>query len=246
MKINTGEDKIKPSVRESALEHGLSYLFDEELIMLILGTGNSRMPLEIMADRMASVLDDSDPKDVVKNLLKLKGVGQGKALAVAAALELGKRRSSHLCAPIKSSSDIVPFVQNYAVCKKEHFLLVTLNGSNEIIQIHVISVGTLNRTLIHPREIFGTAMREDAAAIIVCHNHPSGNSEPSEEDIDVTHNLERVGEIMGIALIDHIIVCRESYFSFADNKLLLKYMKKGCGVSGLEIPEILVSKKLCC
>ena len=222
MKNISCDEKNKPAVRESALEHGLSYLFDEELLMLILGAGNGQMPVEIMADRILEVLDDSDPADIVENLLRLKGVGQGKALAVAAALELGKRRSSHLCAPIKSSSDIVPFVQNYAVCKKEHFLLVTLNGSNEIIQIHVVSVGTLNRTLIHPREIYGTAMREDAAAIIVCHNHPSGNCEPSEEDVDVTHNLERVGEIMGIALLDHVIVCRDSYFSFADNKILLR------------------------
>ncbi len=215
-------DKIKPSVREIAMEHGLSFLFNEELVMLILGTGTSCMPVEVMAEKIVEVLDDSDPADVVDNLLRLKGVGQGKALAVAAALELGKRRSSHLCAPIKSSSDVVPYVQNYAVSKKEHFLLLTLNGSHEIIQIHVVSIGTLNRTLIHPREIYGTAMREDAAAIIVCHNHPSGNCEPSEEDIDVTHNLERVGEIMGIELLDHIIVCRESYYSFLDNKMLLR------------------------
>ena len=215
-------DKIKPSVREIAMEHGLSFLFNEELVMLILGTGTSCMPVEVMAEKIVEVLDDSDPADVVDNLLRLKGVGQGKALAVAAALELGKRRSSHLCAPIKSSSDVVPYVQNYAVSKKEHFLLLTLNGSHEIIQIHVVSIGTLNRTLIHPREIYGTAIREDAAAIIVCHNHPSGNCEPSEEDIDVTHNLERVGEIMGIELLDHIIVCRESYYSFLDNKMLLR------------------------
>lgn len=215
-------DKIKPSVREIAMEHGLSFLFNEELVMLILGSGTSCMPVEVMAEKIVEVLDDSDPADVVDNLLRLKGVGQGKALAVAAALELGKRRSSHLCAPIKSSSDVVPYVQNYAVSKKEHFLLLTLNGSHEIIQIHVVSIGTLNRTLIHPREIYGTAMRENAAAIIVCHNHPSGNCEPSEEDIDVTHNLERVGEIMGIELLDHIIVCRESYYSFLDNKMLLR------------------------
>ncbi len=219
-------EKYKPNVREAAMEHGLSYLFDEELIMLILGTGTRQMPVELMAERILGVLDDYDSDQVVEKLLRLKGVGQGKALAVAAALELGKRRNNHLCAPVKSSADIVPFVKNYAVCKKEHFLLVTLNGSHEIIQIHVVSVGTLNRTLIHPREIFSTAMKEDAAAIIVCHNHPSGNCRPSEEDVLVTHNLERVGEIMGIELLDHIIVCRDSYFSFMDNKLLLRFIKK--------------------
>lgn len=219
-------DKYKPDVRTAAMEHGLSWLFDEELIMLILGNGNSQMPVETMAAKILEVLDDSDCMDVVEKLLRLKGVGKGKALAVAAALELGKRKSAHLCAPIGSSADLVPFVQNYAVCKKEHFLLVTLNGSHEIIQIHVISVGTLNRTLIHPREIFATAMKENAAAIIVCHNHPSGNCEPSEEDINVTHRLESVGEIMGIELLDHIIVCRDSHFSFMDNKMLLRFMDK--------------------
>jgi len=220
----------KPEVREAAMEHGLSYLFDEELIMLILGAGNSQLPVELMAEKILGVLDDFDSDQVVEKLLQLKGVGQGKALAVAAALELGKRRNNHLCAPVKNSADIVPFVKNYAVCKKEHFLLVTLNGGHEIIQIHVVSVGTLNRTLIHPREIFSTAMKEDAAAIIVCHNHPSGNSQPSEEDILVTHNLEKVGEIMGIELLDHIIVCRDSYFSFMDNKLLLRFIKKNASV----------------
>ena len=226
MKNNTSEQKYRPAVRETAMEHGISYMFDEELIMLILGSGTSHIPVGKMAEEILDVLEDSDPADVIENLLQLKGVGQGKALAVAAALELGKRRSNHLRAPVKKPEDVVPFVMSYAVNTKEHFLLVTLNGGHEIIQIHVISVGTLNRTLIHPREIYGTAMRENAAAIIVCHNHPSGNCEPSEEDIHVTHNLEQVGEIMGIELLDHIIVSKESYFSFVGNDMLLRSKKK--------------------
>ena len=226
MKADTLEEKYRPAVRETAMEHGISFLFDEELVMLILGSGTSRIPVGKMAEEIIGVLDDSDPADVVENLLHLKGVGQGKALAVAAALELGKRRSNHLRAPVKKPEDVVPFVMSYAVNTKEHFLLVTLNGGHEIIQIHVISVGTLNRTLIHPREIYSTAMRENAAAIIVCHNHPSGNCEPSEEDILVTHNLEQVGEIMGIELLDHIIVSKESYYSFVGNDMLLRSKKK--------------------
>ena len=213
-------EKIKPDVREKALEHGFSYLFDEELVMLILGSGTRQMPVELMAERIVGILYDFDAEKVVENLVKLNGVGLGKALAVAAALELGRRRSCHLRAPIKSPTDIVPFVKNYAVCDKEHFLLVTLNGGHEIIQIHVITVGTLNRTLIHPREIFSVAMRDNAAAIIVSHNHPSGNCEPSEEDIQVTETLRKVSVIMGIELLDHVIVSREGYFSFLENKML--------------------------
>ena len=213
-------EKIKPDVREKALEHGFSFLFDEELVMLILGSGTRQMPVELIAERIVGILYDFDTEEVVENLVRLNGVGLGKALAVAAALELGRRRSCHLRAPIKSPTDIVPFVKNYAVCDKEHFLLVTLNGGHEIIQIHVITVGTLNRTLIHPREIFSVAMRDNAAAIIVSHNHPSGNCEPSEEDIQVTETLRKVSVIMGIELLDHVIVSREGYFSFLENKML--------------------------
>lgn len=212
--------KNKLDVREKVLEHGFSFLFDEELVMLILGSGTKELPVERMAEKIVEVLDDCDFEDSVKNLLRVKGVGQSKALAVAAALELGRRRNSHLRAPIKSPSDIVPFVKNYAVCEKEHFLLVTLNGGHEIIQIHVVTVGTLNRTLIHPREVFTLAMRDNAAAIIVSHNHPSGNCQPSEEDVAVTGILEKVSIIMGIELLDHVIVSRESYFSFLENKML--------------------------
>ena len=213
-------EKVKPDVREKTLEHGLSYPFDEELIMLILGTGSRYIPIEVMAERIVQTLDDSEPDEVVENLMKLEGVGQGKALAIAAALELGKRRSKHLRAPIKSPEDIVPFIQNYAVNEREHFLLVTLNGGHEIIQIHVISVGTLNRTIIHPREVFSVAIKENASALIICHNHPSGLCEPSEEDIILTKRLIKASVIMGIEILDHVIITRESYFSFAEHKIL--------------------------
>lgn len=210
----------KPSVREKALEHGLSYLFDEDLIMLILGSGTKELPVEKMARKILETLDDSNDSDVVENLLKLKGVGVGKALAVAAALELGKRRNNHLRAPIGNPRDIIPFVRNYSVSEKEHFVVVTLSGSHEIINITVVSVGTLNRALIHPREIFGEAIRENAAAMILCHNHPSGNVEPSKEDILTTENLLEASVILGIEILDHIIVSRESYFSFVEHGVL--------------------------
>ena len=150
-KYVTAQGKIKPDVREKVLEHGFSFLFDEELVMLILGSGTRELPVERIAENIVDVLNDCDFEDTVEQLLSVKGVGQGKALAVAAALELGRRRSCHLRAPINTPYDIVPFLKNYAVSEKEHFLLVTLNGGHEIIQIHVITVGTLNRTLIHPR-----------------------------------------------------------------------------------------------
>ncbi len=210
----------KPDVREKTLEHGISFPFDEELIMLILGSGTKKMPVEIMANKIMETLDCSEKDKLVENLLKIQGIGEGKALAIAAAIELGRRRSNHLKAPIRTPQDVIPFVRNYAVSQKEHFLVITLNGGHEIIQIHCVSVGTLNRTLIHPREVFSQAIKENAAAIIVCHNHPSGNCQPSTEDIETTKILLQASRIIGIELLDHVIIDCENYFSFMENHVL--------------------------
>lgn len=210
----------KPNVREDALKYGMGYPLDEELLMLILGSGNKNMSVETMAKKIADTLDESDDEEVIKNLLALKGVGTAKALAIAAALELGKRRRNHLGAHIRTPDDIVPYVKHYAMSQKEHFLAITLNGGHDIIKIHVVSVGTVNQTIIHPREVFVDAIKENASAIILCHNHPSGKAIPSDKDIDTTRNLIEVSKIIGITILDHIIIDCESFFSFMENKLL--------------------------
>ena len=115
---------------------------------------------------------------------------------------------------------LIPYVNHFTMNDKEHFLAVTLDGGHNIIQTHVVSVGTVNRTLLHPREVFTEAIREKASAIILCHNHPSGNTDPSEEDIDTTENLVEVSQIVGIPILDHIIISRNGYFSFLEHKLL--------------------------
>ena len=210
----------KLDVREKTLEYGISFPFDEELVMLILGSGTKEVPVNQMARKIVDVLNECGEKELVPRLMELKGVGEGKALAVTAAIELGRRRSLHLKMRVQQPSDILPFVRNYAMSNKEHFLAITLNGSHEIIQIHVVSVGTLNRTLIHPREIFAEAIKESASAMVVCHNHPSGNCEPSDEDILTTETLLEASKILGISLLDHIIIDCENYFSFKENSLL--------------------------
>ena len=213
----------KPNVREDALKYGMGYPLDEELLMLILGSGNKNMSVETMAKKIADTLDASDDEEVIKNLLALKGVGTAKALAIAAALELGKRRRNHLGAHIRTPDDIVPYVKHYAMSQKEHFLAITLNGGHDIIKIHVVSVGTVNQTIIHPREVFVDAIKENASAIILCHNHPSGKAIPSDKDIDTTRNLIEVSKIIGITILDHIIIDCESFFSFMENKLLFVF-----------------------
>ena len=190
--------------------------------MLILGTGSKNMPIDIMAKKIVEALDSSNRDDIVETLLKVNGIGTGKALAVAAALELGKRRYCHLGAHISHPDDIIPYLKNYAICQKEHFVAVTLNGGHDIIQIHVVSVGTVNRTLIHPREVFGEAIRENAAALILCHNHPSGRIQPSEEDVETTKLLLEASQIIGIPILDHIIIDKNGYFSFLEHNLLFE------------------------
>lgn len=212
--------KVKPNIREKTIKYGVSYPFDVELVMMILGSGTKNMPVEIMAKRIVDCLDSSNENEYVQKLLELPGVGQGKALAIVAAIELGKRRSCHFGAHIQSPQDVVPFVKNYAISSKEHFLVITLNGGHNINKIHVVSVGTLNRTVIHPREVFRDAIVENAAAIILCHNHPSGNVQPSDDDIETTNNLVNASKIIGISVLDHIIIEKDSYFSFVEHNLI--------------------------
>ena len=216
------KEKVKPNIREKTLKYGMSYPFDVELVMMILGAGTKYMPVEIMARNIVACLDASKESDYVKNLMELPGVGEGKALAIAAALELGKRRFCHRGAHIQTPADVVPFVKNYGMASKEHFLSITLNGGHDIIKINVISIGTLNRILIHPREVFREAIEENAAAIIFCHNHPSGNVQPSDDDILTTNNLVEVSNIVGIPVLDHIIIDKNNYFSFLEHKLIKK------------------------
>lgn len=210
----------KPQTREQALERGFGYLNDEELVALMLGSGVSGMPVRRLARKVMQTIDDTNNDDFLEALLRMKGIGRAKALTLGASIEFGRRRNSHLRATIRTPSDAVPFVKRYSVQPKEHFLSITLNGGHEIIQIRVVSIGTSSETLAHPREIFCEALKENAAAIIVCHNHPSGTCLPSETDIETTKRLAQASELVGISLLDHIILDREGYYSFLEHKLV--------------------------
>lgn len=212
--------EYKPDIREKVLKLGIEYPLDEELIMLILGSGTSQMPIAQMARKIIQTIDSCNPHEIVERLLRIKGIGKSKALAVAAALELGRRRNAHLKSQIRTPEDIVPFVQHYAIHSQEHFIVAALNGCHEIVCIHLVSIGTVNRTLVHPREVFTEAIRVKATSIILCHNHPSGNLIPSDEDIETTELLLEVSDIVGIDILDHIIFDCNNYFSFLENKIL--------------------------
>jgi len=117
---------------------------------------------------------------------------------------------------ITAPSDILPLVEKYRNRKQEHFMVATLDGSHKVIRVRVVSKGILNRCLVHPREIFRKAITDNAASIIAIHNHPSGNPNPSPEDIEITNRLKAAGEIIGIEVLDHVVIGKYGYYSFLE------------------------------
>lgn len=113
--------------------------------------------------------------------------------------------------------DLEPILSRYAKKKKEHFYVVTLDGSHKVIRVNLVSIGILNRTLVHPREVFKPAILDDSASIVLVHNHPSGELDPSPEDKKVTERLVEAGDLLGIKVIDHLIISKQGYYSFAEN-----------------------------
>ncbi|MCR5621166.1 MAG: DNA repair protein RadC [Treponema sp.] len=209
-----------PCIRELALQRGLAFPSDSELLMLILGSGTKEVPVESLARRTLEVIKESSPEQLLERLGGIHGIGKSKALAVAAALELGRRMNGCLKAVVNRPSEVIPYVKHYSMESREHFVCVSLNGAHEILGIRVVSVGTTSRTLIHPREVLSDPVAEHASAVICCHNHPFGPCLPSGADEDATKVLKRSADILGISFLDHIIISGDEYFSFMEHGMI--------------------------
>ena len=135
-------------------------------------------------------------------------------------MEFARRRIKLEGAKIQTPADLLPHVRHYTDRKQEHFLCASINGANEILNIRVVSIGLIDRTPVHPREVFADAVTDRASAIIVAHNHPAGSLDPSPADIDTTKQIKQAGEIVGIELLDHIIFNRSGYYSFLEEGCL--------------------------
>ena len=207
------------NIREITMKNGLCFPTNEELIMLILGTGTKKTPVDELAKQVLSIVLSSNRESLVENLLKIDGMGRTKALMIAAALEFGKRLNRNPQSYLHKPSDLIPFIQNYAMQKQEHFLVISMNGANEILSIRVICVGTKNMAIVEPREVFSEALKEHASSIILSHNHPSGQVLPSYDDIKITFRLKQAAKLLGIKVFDHIIISRTGYFSFLEHNL---------------------------
>lgn len=208
--------------REKMSLYGPQKLSDFELICIMLGSGSRNYPVNVLAKQILKVIDkvgDSRPLEL-ESLESIPGLGVASASKVCAALELGRRRNPAKHRVLREPGDLFPLICHYAQRQQESFLVASLNGAMELIGVRVTSVGILDRTLVHPREIFCQAIVERASSIILAHNHPSGNLTPSHEDIEITKRLCQAGLLLGIKVVDHLVFSLDSYFSFLEKGLL--------------------------
>lgn len=213
--------------REKMASVGAQALTDAELLAILIRTGTSdKSALDIAGDMTA---DGGLYKHLagitkINELTNIKGLGQAKAATVLAALEIGRRIASARPLDkisVRSPQDVAAYLMprmRYAL--KEQFVVLLLNTKNKIIGMEIISEGTLNNSVVHAREVYKPALLQNAAAIIVAHNHPSGEPQPSIEDIKATRMLSESGKILGIPLLDHLIVGDGSYYSFQEQGAL--------------------------
>ncbi|MDK9865519.1 MAG: RadC family protein [Staphylococcus equorum] len=220
MRINELADNQKP--RERLLSYGASHLSHAELLAILINTGRKgNSSLDIANELLKTVDNLKELKRLsISDLNKIKGVGLYKALILKAAFELGERMHSGSVddkIQISSPKDVADFMMG----KMEHltqekFIALFLNSKNVIIKQKTIFIGTLNSSIVHPREIFSEAVKCASNAIIVLHNHPSGDVTPSTEDIKTTERLKECGQVLGIDLLDHIIIGDHTYLSMVE------------------------------
>ncbi|HUZ18621.1 MAG TPA: DNA repair protein RadC [Spirochaetia bacterium] len=202
--------------RERLLAYGPEHLSDVELLTVLIGSGTKGNTVTRVAAEVLLILDRRNGDIDVDSFAGVKGMGSIKAAQLAAAFELSRRRLCPGQRKITYPSDVVPIISHFADRNQEHFLCLALNGAHEVLNIRVVSMGLLNRTIVHPREVFADPLKDRAAAVVVAHNHPSGNVEPSREDRQITTRLKEAGEMLGIQLLDHIIFSVRGYYSFLE------------------------------
>ena len=210
--------------REKLIAKGPDNLKDEELLAILLGTGvEGKNVIEVAMQILRKYSKKRLLKMKYEDLSKIKGVGPAKACTILAAAELVKRAleiGEETLPLIHSTKDVIAQAVYMRDKTREHLMALFLNARNEMIYKKPMFVGTLNANLVHPREIFQEALKQNAASVILVHNHPSGDPEPSEDDLEITKRIIEAGKIMGIEVLDHIIITKTKVFSFKENKLL--------------------------
>lgn len=205
-------DKLMP--REKLAKFGAANLTDLELLRLLIGSGNKQASAEQIARRILKLLSEKGSSITYEEIASIQGMGPAKTSEIIALFELGRRYLMPADRPKIVDAETAAEQLGYLKSKKQEcFVVLTLDGANRLIDNAIVFQGTLTQSLVHPREIFAKAIEDRAAKIMVAHNHPSGNLEPSLEDVEVTEKLKEAGRLMGIEVLDHIIVGKNGYWS---------------------------------
>lgn len=216
---------ISERPRERLVKQGVKALSDAELLAVILRTGTRYENVVELAKRMLKEFNIKELSQASLNQLKgFSGINNAKACQLIASFELGKRVYAFNKAEqvfINNSRDVVKLLKpELSFLKREHFVGLYLDSRNCLLRKETISIGGLNTSIVHPREIFKIAIQESANAVIVVHNHPSGNAKPSKDDIGITKKLVKASHIVGICLLDHVIIGENTYVSMAEKNLV--------------------------
>ena len=206
--------------REKMEQKGAKALSNLELLAVLLGSGiKGKGVFEVAKDILNLTKDNFDSINV-ETLKNIEGVGLAKACQIMAAIEFAKRFLIKEGIKIKNTEDVVNLTRELKDKKQEYFLSLTLDGASNLIQKRTVFIGTLNQSIVHPREIFADAISDRAAGIIFVHNHPSADISPSKEDIAITRRLIETGKLVGIEIIDHVIIGKDGHFSFQAEGML--------------------------
>lgn len=206
--------------REKLREKGASALTDKELVAAILGRGIAGVDIVTMSRNVARLIRKHKENLSVDHLTSVPGMGLAKAAQILSAFELARRYLLKETVKIKSARDILPLVADIVNKQQEYFVCISLNGANEVIEKRIVTIGLVNSSQIHPREVFADVIADRAAAVIFIHNHPSGDPKPSDVDAKTHKQLTEAGKILGLRILDHIIVTKKGYFSFQESGLI--------------------------
>jgi len=208
--------------REKLDALGAAALNDEELLALVLGSGSRGLSARRIARTLARRTLVEMAGWSLSRWTRVRGIGRARAAALMATFELGRRAREHRLpgGAIRGPDDVLAAVRDLTRARKEHFVVLLLNARHEIEARETVSIGSLNASIVHPREVFQPAIMRSAASVVLVHNHPSGDPEPSEEDLSITRRLVQVGDLVGIGVLDHVIVAERGVVSLRARQLL--------------------------
>jgi DNA repair protein RadC len=206
--------------REKLREKGPSALTDEELVTVILGMGTAGIDVRTISKQVAALISEHKQALTLDHLIEVSGMGLAKAGQILSAFELARRHLIKDAARIACARDVLPLLADISGKQQEYFLCISLNGANEVIEKRIVTIGLLDQSPVHPREVFADVIADRAACVIFAHNHPSGDLQPSESDLRLQDRLTDAAKILGIRVLDHIIVSRNGYYSFQESGIL--------------------------